>query len=157
HRVTVIGKQDTGTGGDGEYLTVRARDLIVPVTIGDLVLQGPAAQGAGGASGLDGRSSYALHAKASQITRARGQVLAGSGATGATGSGGVDAPIVEAQTLMTGGTGGDSRQHFQFCEDTSAGPGGSAGVNDTFCEGPSTRATIGGAGGRGGPMDNNCP
>src|SRR5206468_2334303 len=50
HRVTIVGKQDTGIGGDGEYLTIRARDLIVPVTIADLVLQGPAAQGVGGAT-----------------------------------------------------------------------------------------------------------
>ncbi|HEY6173101.1 MAG TPA: hypothetical protein VIX73_01610, partial [Kofleriaceae bacterium] len=157
HRVTVIGKQDTGPGGDGEYLAVRARDLIVPVTIGDLVLQGPAAQGAGGASGRDGRSSYALHAKASQVTLARVQIIAGSGATGATGSAGVDAPVVDAQASMTGGTGGNGNQSFQACEDTTAGAGGSAGVNNTFCEGTSTRATIGGAGGRGGPKDNNCP
>ena len=31
NRVTVNGAQDTTTGGDGEYLTVRAHDLIVPV------------------------------------------------------------------------------------------------------------------------------
>src|SRR5262249_30434727 len=124
HRVTVIGKQDTGPGGDGEYLTVRARDLIVPVTIGDLVLQGPAAQGTGGASGLDGRSSYVLHTKNAQVNLARVQIVAGGGAPGATGSAGVDAPIVETQTSMIGGTGGDGRQHFQFCEDTTAGAGG---------------------------------
>jgi len=36
HTVTIVGAQDTTTGGDGEYMTVRAHDLIVPVTIGDV-------------------------------------------------------------------------------------------------------------------------
>ena len=64
HTVTIVGAQDTTTGGDGEYLTVRAHDLIVPVTIGDVILQGPQAQGIGGSTGRDGQSSYVVHAKA---------------------------------------------------------------------------------------------
>jgi hypothetical protein len=157
HRVTVIGKQDTGTGGDGEYLTVRAHDLLVPVTLGDLVLQGPAAQGVGGASGLDGRSSYVIHSKAAQVALARVQIVAGNGAPGGTGGNGIDAPAVDAQLEMAGGPGGNGNQGFQACEDTTAGAGGTNGVNTLACEGSSLRPMRGGTGGRGGPKDTNCP
>jgi hypothetical protein len=156
NRVTVIGKQDTATGGDGEYLTVRAHDLLVPVTLGDLVLQGPVAQGLGGAAGLDGRSSYVVHAKAAAVSLTRVQLIAGSGASGATGSTGSDAVSVDAQAFMNGSSGGNGGQDTGFCNDSSRGPGGGAGIN-TCTGSPSSRAAGGGLGGRGGTMDGNCP
>ena len=61
HRVTIVGAQDNATAGDGEYLAVRAHDLVVPVTMGDLIIQAPAAVGA---SGGNGHSSYAVHVEA---------------------------------------------------------------------------------------------
>lgn len=155
HRVTVTGGQDTTTGGDGEYLTVRAHDLIVPVTMADLVLQGPTAQGAGGASGLDGRSSYVMHAKAAMVTLSRVQIVAGTGAGGLTGSTGADAVIADAQSYMVGGTGGVGDEFSTTCNSSSRGGGGPAAVN-TCSQSPSSRAMNGGAGGQGGTMDTNC-
>ncbi|MBC8067557.1 MAG: hypothetical protein IAG13_04415, partial [Deltaproteobacteria bacterium] len=132
HRVTVIGKQDTGAGGDGEYLTVRARDLIVPVTLSDLVLQGPNAQGVvsgGGVAGLDGRSSYVVHAKGSSVSLLRVQMIAGNGANGANGTNGADAPLVDAQGFMNAGNGGNGGQGSSVCNNTSRGGLGAAGTN----------------------------
>ncbi len=57
NKVTVTGMQDTTAGGDSEYMTVRAHDLIVPATIADMILVGPTAQGTAGTNGVDGRSS----------------------------------------------------------------------------------------------------
>ena len=156
HRVTVVGKQDTTTGGDGEYLTVRAHDLLVPVTIADLVLQGPVAQGLGGAAGSDGRSSYVVHARAADVSLVRVQMIAGSGAPGAAGTTGSDAAAVIVQNGMAGGNGGNGSQPGGTCNDSSRGAGGSSGSN--VCTGsPSSRPTDGGIGGRGGTADNNCP
>jgi hypothetical protein len=153
NRVTVIGKQDTGPGGNGEYLTVRARNLAATVTIGDLVLQGPNAQGMAGLSELDGRSSYVLHALTASISLIRVQIVAGDGAPGGAGSAGLDAPVVDVQSFMNGGVGQDGQQGASLCNDTSRGGGGGAGVNT--CSGG--RNPSGGAGGRGGTKDNNCP
>ena len=155
HRVTVTGGQDTTAGGDGEYLTVRAHDLIVPVTMADLVLQGPTAQGLGGASGLDGRSSYVVHARASMLTLSRVQIVAGTGATGGNGSAGADAVLVDAQSFMTGGTGGNGDQFITACNSGSRGPGGGAAGNSCSSS-PSARSMDGGGGGRGGTMDTSC-
>ncbi|CAN5923636.1 hypothetical protein BH11MYX3_BH11MYX3_33550 [soil metagenome] len=155
NRVTVTGGQDTTTGGDGEYLTVRAHDLIVPVTMADLVLQGPTAQGIGGSSGRDGRSSYVVHAKAAMLTLSRVQIAAGNGANGGTGAAGTDAVLVDAQGFMTGGTGGNGDQ-FTTCNSSSRGGGGGAATNSCGAS-PSARAMNGGAGGQGGTMDTSCP
>ncbi|HET9623779.1 MAG TPA: hypothetical protein VFP84_20545, partial [Kofleriaceae bacterium] len=152
HKVTIIGQQDTA--GDNEYLAVRARDLTAPVTIADLAIQGPDAQGVGGASGRDGRSSYAIHAKGAALSLVRVQLIAGSGAAGATGAPGADAPVIAITPLMNGGAGGDGNQGTSACEDTSRGAGGTAGTNQCA---PSTVAPAGGAGGRGGTKDKNCP
>lgn len=155
NRVTVTGGQDTSTGGDGEYLTVRAHDLIVPVTIADLVLQGPVAQGVGGASGRDGRSSYVVHAKAAMVSLSRVQIVAGMGAGGAVGTAGTDAEIVDAQGYMFGTDGGNGDQFVSTCNSSSRGGGGGAGTN-TCGSSPSSRAMDAGGGGQGGTMDTNC-
>jgi hypothetical protein len=155
HRVTVNGQPDTTGGGDGEYLTVRAHDLFVPVTLGDLVLQGPAAQGVAGASGRDGRSSYVVHAKAATVSLIRVQLVAGNGASGANGAAGLDAVTVAAQPSMNGGNGGNGDEGISVCDNTTRGAGGTAGVNS--CTGsPSTLPPNGGAGGRGGTKDTSC-
>ncbi len=155
NRVTVTGAQDTTTGGDGEYLTVRAHDLIVPVTMADLVLQGPNAQGLGGASGRDGRSSYVVHAKAAGVTLSRVQIVAGSGAGGATGVAGTDAVIPDAQSFMVGGIGGNGDEFTTACNSSSRGGGGGAATNSCSSS-PSSRAMNGGGGGQGGTMDTDC-
>ena len=151
HKVTVVGAQDTTTGGDGEYLTVRAHDLIVGVTIDDMVLQGPNAQGISGSSGLDGRSSYVVHTKASTVTLSHVQIIAGTGATGGSGSSGPDASLADASAFMSGGTGGNGDEFTTTCNSSSRGGAGGGGVNS--CSG---RATNGGNGGQGGTMDTDC-
>ncbi|NVB84315.1 MAG: hypothetical protein HOV81_38415, partial [Kofleriaceae bacterium] len=155
NRVVVTGGQDSGVGGDGEYMAVRAHDLIVPVMMADLVLQGPNAQGLGGASGRDGRSSYVIHAKAATVALARVQLVAGMGAPGGTGSAGQDAELVDAQTFMVGKIGGAGDEFGTVCNSSSRGAGGAAGTNSCGVS-PSTRAMNGGAGGRGGTMDTSC-
>jgi hypothetical protein len=154
HTVTIVGAQDTTTGGDGEYMTVRAHDLIVPVTIGDVILQGPQAQGLGGTTGRDGKSSYVVHAKAASVSLVRVEIVGGNGAPGATGTTGFDSVNVDASVFMTGGTGGNGDQFTTLCNDSSRGAGGAAATNS--CGTTSTRATGGGAGGRGGTMDTDC-
>ncbi|MBV8755650.1 MAG: hypothetical protein JO257_00150, partial [Deltaproteobacteria bacterium] len=155
HRVTVIGKQDLSAGGDGEWLTVRAHDLIVPVTIGDVVLQGPNAQGVGGLSGRDGMSSYVVHAKAASVTLARVQLVAGNGAAGVAGTAGGDAVIVDPQSYMVGQLGGAGAQFATTCDNSSRGASGPNGTNSCSSS-PSSRPMNGGAGGAGGTMDTNC-
>jgi len=155
NKVTVNGAQDTTTGGDGEYMTVRAHDLIVPATIADMILVGPTAQGTAGTSGLDGRSSYVVHAKAAGVALTRVQITAGSGAPGATGTAGTDAVLVDAQSFMNGGTGGNGDEFTTVCNSSSAGGGGPAGTNSCGSS-PSSRLMTGGAGGGGGTMDTDC-
>jgi hypothetical protein len=155
NRVTVVGKQDTGAGGDGEWLTVRAHDLVVGVTIGDMILQGPNAQGTGGSSGRDGMSSYVIHAKASSVSLVRVEVVAGNGASGLSGVTGPDAVIVDAQSYMVGAFGGAGQQYTTTCDDSTRGGGGAAATN-SCSQSPSSRAMNGGGGGQGGTMDTNC-
>ncbi|MFT3695167.1 MAG: hypothetical protein QM831_18665 [Kofleriaceae bacterium] len=156
NRVTVIGAQDNGTGGDGEWLTVRAHDLIVPVKIDNMILQGPTATGVGGISGRDGRSSYVVHARgAAGLTLSHVQIVAGNGAAGLTGGAGTDAVTVDVQSFMNGGGGGNGDEYTTTCDSSSRGTAGGAGTNS--CAGsPSTRATNGGNGGVGGTMDTSC-
>jgi hypothetical protein len=153
HKVEIIGGQDNAAGGDGEYMAVRAHDLIVPVTLGDLVITGPTATGevAG-----NGRSTYAVHVDAATVRLERVQITGGNGAAGATGSNGADAVIVDTQTYMNGGRGGDGAEPGSVCNSSARGGSGPAGSN-TCSSSPSTRALNGGAGGRGGAQDPSCP
>jgi hypothetical protein len=153
HRVVVTGGQDTTAGGDGEYLTVRAHDLIVPVKLDNVVLQGPAASGTAGISGRDGRSSYVVHAKAaSGLTLSHVQIQAGNGAAGGVGTTGIDAPTTSAQSFMSGGSGGNGDQYSTTCDNSSRGSAGAAGTNSCA----SGSLTNGGGGGQGGTMDTSC-
>ncbi|MGE3765063.1 MAG: hypothetical protein AB7L94_22580 [Kofleriaceae bacterium] len=155
HRVTIVGAQDNGTGGSGEFMAVRAHGLIVPVTMADLIIQGPNATGVGGASGRDGRSSYGIHVDGAQVTLERVKIVGGNGAPGGAGSSGQDAVLVDAQGFMFGGGGGDGDEYNTACNSSSRGASGPAGTNSCSAS-PSTRAMNGGAGGRGGTMDTDC-
>ncbi|MEZ4401920.1 MAG: hypothetical protein R3B06_17960 [Kofleriaceae bacterium] len=152
HRVEITGGQDNAAGGDGEYLAVRAHDLIVPVTMGDLVITGPAAVGDVGGNG---RSSYAVHVDAATVRLERVAITAGNGAPGVAGAPGQDAVIVDAQSYMNGGRGGDGAEFESTCDTTGRGAAGPAGTN-TCTSSPSSRALGGGAGGAGGTMDTSC-
>ncbi len=155
HTVTITGKQDTTTGGDGEYLAVRAHSLIVPVTMGDLIIQAPNAQGDGGNSGLDGKASYAVHANQATVNLVRVEIIGGAGASGGTGAAGTDAVVVDPQSYMSGGTGGAGAQVGNVCNDSTRGGPGSLGTN-TCSASPSSRAMNGGSGGQGGTEDTDC-
>jgi hypothetical protein len=152
HRTIVVGGLDSTTAGDGEYLTVRAHDLIVPVTLGDLVLRGPVAQGQ--VMG-NGRSSYVIHARGATVRLERVAIEGGNGAAGAAGGGGLDAVTVDRQAFMDGARGGDGREYETLCDTSGRGAGGARGTNS--CGGsPSARAPSGGGGGAGGQMDTSC-
>ncbi|HVV86124.1 MAG TPA: hypothetical protein VHE35_23870, partial [Kofleriaceae bacterium] len=152
HRTIVVGQQDTTTAGDGEYLTVRAHDLIVPVTMGDLVLRGPMATGT---TGGNGHSSYVIHARAATVNLERVELQAGNGADGAAGGNGSDAPIVDATGGMFGQRGGDGQQFGPTCNSSDRGGGGARGTNSCV-GGPSGRPANGGGGGAGGTLDSDC-
>ncbi|MCL4226235.1 MAG: hypothetical protein KJZ91_17360 [Myxococcales bacterium] len=152
HRVTITGGLDSGTGGASEYLTVRAHNLIVPVTIGDVVLNGP---NASGTVDGNGRSSYVVHVNQATVRLERVQLVAGSGAAGAAGDNGLNAATVTAQSHMHGAVGGDGDEYVTACDDSTRGGGGARGTN-TCSASPSSRDMDGGAGGRGGTMDTNC-
>jgi hypothetical protein len=146
HRVTITGGLDNGVGGDSEYLVIRAHDLIVPVTVDNLLLEAPDAVGAG-------KSSYAVHVDAATITLANVQVLAGNGANGANGANGLDAVTLSA--APGGGAGGNGDEFATACNNTSEGAGGGGGTNSCVSS-PSSRNMSGGNGGQGGEMDTDC-
>lgn len=149
HRVTITGSLDSGTGGDNEYLTIRAHDLIVPVIIADLQIVGPDAAGAVGSSA---KGSYAVHVDSAEVTLSRVTIIAGSGAAGGLGSAGANAPTVSRTASMNGKSGGPADDMLD-CDTTTAGEGGAGGTNT--CSGGSV-ATGAGAGGKGGPIDTCC-
>jgi hypothetical protein len=151
HRVVISGAQDS----DGEWLAVRAHNLIVAPTLADLVIQAPNAQGTGGSTGRDGKSSYAIHVNAGKLNLQRVQILGGNGAAGTAGPAGQDAVTVDRQSYMDGTIGGDGREYNTTCDSSGRGGGGTAGTN-TCTNSPSSRATNGGGGGAGGQMDTNC-
>jgi hypothetical protein len=153
HVVTVTGGLDNGIGGDSEYLTVRAHNLIAEGTIADLILQGPAASGTVGG---DGRSSYVIHANAALLRLERVRIVGGNGADGAAGSAtSVDAVIVDTQSYMDATGGGNGDRYVSGCDTTSHGAGGGRGTN-SCTQSPSTRDMDGGPGGAGGEMDTSC-
>ncbi len=146
HRVTLVGAKDTGTGGAGEFLAVRAHDLIVPVTIDDLIIDGPTATDAG-------KSSYGVHVFAATITLHAVQVIAGDGAAGSNGTAGTDASSISV--AGTGATGGAGNEYTTSCDNSSRG-GGGGGATNACASSPSARSMSGGTGGAGGLMDTTC-
>ena len=147
NKVTITGKLDTSTN---QYMTLRAHSLALPTTVGDVVLVGPTAQGAT-ADGM--RSSHVIHADTvANLNLERITLIAGDGADGAPGLGGINAPVVNSiPSIMNGKTGGNGNESFQSCDSSSRGAGGGAGINS--CTGASPTA---GGGGNGGTMDSCC-
>lgn len=146
HRVRVVGKLDDTTGGDNQYLTVRAHGVAFTSRIDNLILEGPAAVGAG-------KSSYVVHVAGSDIALTNVQIVAGDGANGMAGSPGLDATSLAP--ALTGGTGGAGSEQTD-CNGSSHGVGGVG--RDNFCAAsPSSRPMDSGPGGNGGEMDNSCP
>jgi hypothetical protein len=141
HRVQINGALD---GATGEYLTVRAHNLPGPARMAQMILQGPNATGT---SGLNGRSAYVVHVKASNLTLENVQVIAGNGANGINGSNGTNASLSMAQS---GGAGGPGDEFVTACNSSSRGAGGGGGAN------PSCSFANGGGGGFGGFMDTDC-
>jgi len=149
HRVTITGAQDSGTGGDDEFLTIRAHNLVVSTTVADVVIVGPEASG----TTISGaRSSYAIHVDDAIIDLQRVSVVGGNGEDASSGAVGLPTSSAGASTAMRGGVGGNANEFTTSCNDSSHGNGGSAGTNS--CSG--TRNPNGGRGGDGGEMDTDC-
>jgi hypothetical protein len=64
---------DSASGGDNEYLTIRAHNLVVPTRIGDVIIVGPAASG-----GASGKGVHAVHV--ARRSRSSTLVIGGNGA-----------------------------------------------------------------------------
>ncbi len=149
HRVTITGAQDNGSGGDGQYLTVRAHNLVVSTTIADLVIVGPDAVGS---TAQGARSSSAIHIDGAIVDLQRVSIIAGNGANGQNGSAGQPGTSASAQAAANGSIGGNANEFTTSCNSTSHGDGGNGGVN--AC--PAGRNPNGGNGGNGGEMDTDC-
>jgi hypothetical protein len=147
HRVTITGGLDSGLGGDNEYLTIRAHNLVVETLVADVVIVGP---NASGTTSGNGRGSYAVHADSAALKLERVTISAGNGAIGGTGSTGM--PTSSASAAQGGSNGGGANEFTTTCNDSSHGGGGSRGTNS--CGGG--RNPNGGNGGNGGEMDTNC-
>jgi hypothetical protein len=149
HRVTITGTQDTGSGGDDEFLTVRAHNLVVSTTLADLVIAGPDAIGS---SIAGARSSYAIHVDSAILDLQRVTVVGGNGASGNSGTLGLPTSSASSNATMTGKTGGNASEGATSCNASSHGSGGNAGTNS--CGG--SRNPNGGSGGNGGEKDTDC-
>ncbi len=149
YRVTITGGLDDGIGGDGQYLTIRAHNLVVSTIVADLVIVGPDASGSD-ANGT--RSSYAVHIDQGIVDLRRVSILSGAGEDGTSGSLGLPISSANASAGMTGNTGGNANEFTTDCNDSGRGLGGGRGSNS--CSG--SGATNGGRGGDGGRMDTDC-
>ena len=147
-RVTAANRVEIAGGmhpGDGQYMTIRARDLSVGAMLENLYIVGPDAMGS---TAEGGRSSYAIHASTSRIELVRVSVLAGAAADGATGAAGANATSTTATSSMNGTNGQSAVRENTVCSTGTAG-GGGGGANGTC-------ASTGGSGGSGGAMDTSC-
>ncbi len=151
HQVRIFGGKDDSSGGDGQYLVVRAHGLVVETTLADVKLFGP--QAGGRDNGL-GRSSYGLHVEDARLRVERVTVQAGNGSSGGTGGNGSNAPTLVPTADMLGETGGSGGQGAALCNDSQRGRAGLPGTN--FCAGGAV-APGGGLAGRGGTKDDDCP
>jgi hypothetical protein len=146
HTVTITGALEST---DGQYLTVKAHDLIVNSTIADVVLVGPTPPNPT-ANGATGQSTYVVHAKNATLTLHNVTVTAGNGAKGHNGSIGGNASNVNPTAGMSGAVGGNGQYDINLCNDTSFGGGGGGGTN------ASCGNTGAGSGGNGGKEDTDC-
>ena len=137
HEVVLTG----GINGDGQAVTVEARNLVIGTTLAHLKIEGP--QASGSVAGV-ARSSYAVHAVDSNLQLVAVVIEAGSGANGLAGESGTN---LGGNPAADGQAGGNADSYFSFCDATAFGAGGLAGGG-----GP----TGGGNGGGGGTMDSNC-
>jgi len=146
HQVRILGRKDDGSGGTNQYMAIRAHDVATAVKIDNLIIEAPDATEAG-------KSSYAVHVSAAQVTLTNVQVIGGDGANGVTGTAGLDASSLTP--APGGGKGGAGAEFNTTCNNSARGAGG-AGAANTCSSSPSTRVMTGGTGGAGGTMDTNC-
>lgn len=149
HRVTITGGQDNGAGGDGQYLTIRAHNLVVNTIVADMEITGPDAVGS---DSNGARSSYALHVVQSSVDLQRVSIVSGSGAAGTNGGLGLPISSGNATGGMSGNTGGNANEFTTDCNDSSRGGGGGRGTNSCGAGGLPNA----GSGGDGGRMDGDC-
>ena len=141
HLVTINGGYHAATQ---QYLVLQATS--VDSTIADLKLNAPNANGR--TSSGQGRSSYALHSRSSELALRRMTIDQGNGYSG---QGGTSGSSASQSSAPGGGDGGKASQFVSACNTTSHGDGGGGG--SYTCSGTSTK---GGSGGNGGEMDTSC-
>ena len=133
---------------DGDrFLVVRAYSLSSPIALTDLVL---VAADATGQVSVKGRSSYVLHVASSNLTLHGVTIEAGDGSDGARGNNGSDAASAGGIDDQDGTAGGPADEFSTACNSSSRGARGVRGSNTCGSD------TYGGAGGRGGTMDEDC-
>jgi hypothetical protein len=141
HTVTITGALDAT---DGQYLTLKAHDLVANSTVADLVLIGPS---------LDvptySSSTFVVHAKNATLTLHNVTLIAGSGGPGKKVSDGTNYGTLGATGGMYGGDGGGATQAINTCDVSTQGGPGTYGSN-------SCGNTSGAWGGYGGTMDSGC-
>nr|QRN75748.1 Hypothetical protein MSR10575_88350 [Sandaracinus sp.] len=136
--------------GEGQFVTIRARDLSLGALLEGLVIFGPDATGAR-AEGA--QSSYAVHAVNARVELVRVTVIGGAGAAGTPGTDGMDAPSIGSRADMNGIGGGWASHSTDVCNNTSRGDGGNGASNSC----PATPGnTTGGDGGDGGTAETRC-
>ncbi|HYQ15296.1 MAG TPA: hypothetical protein VEQ58_06060, partial [Polyangiaceae bacterium] len=103
HRVVIEGGSEATSQ---EYLAVWAHNLAALATLENLVLTPPHAEGQR-TGGLDGRSSYGVHAVSAKLLLKDVAINAGDGAPGADGENGLDAENTSVVDSMNGKVGTD--------------------------------------------------
>lgn len=114
HDVVLTG----GINGDGQAVTVEARNLVIGTTLAHLKIEGP--QASGSVAGV-ARSSYAVHAVDSNLQLVAVVIEAGSGANGLAGESGTN---LGGNPAADGQAGGNADSYFSFCDATAFGAGG---------------------------------
>lgn len=143
HTVSVLG----GQNGDGQYVSLEARSIIMQTEVADLQLIGPSASGSN--SDGSGHSSHAVYGSDANLLLSRLRIIQGNGAPGLPGSPAPGAGVISG--AAHGGPGDAAEELNAACDDTTRGLGGSAGVNPQCGSG-----TGAGAGGDGGTIDTAC-
>src|SRR6478609_5735079 len=125
HRVVVEGGSESTSH---EYLAVWAHNLAATASLENLVIAPPPAEGQR-AGGLDGRSSYGVHAVSAKLSLKDVAINAADGAPGGDGENGLDAENTSVVDAMNGSSGIDGALA------TASGMGGVPACNITTSSG----------------------
>ena len=137
HKVEIVGTLDQL---ENQYITLKARDVLSPTKISNVVLKGAEAQEISSTE----RSSYTLHlVNADGLTLEHVRIEGGSGSDAGSGIAGGDASTVSANP---GGNGVDGEEFSSSCNTDYTSGAGAIGSGNRKS----------GSGGQGGSMDTSC-